>query len=414
MLLKRMFRKSRRGEDGPEGAAAAAADRDVPPASDALRRAATSGPGGGGSGRPRASGLRPSDLGRLSLDGQVAAREVARAAAGAPIESDADADDGGPPPPPRRRRGGRVRRVDGADELDDADDAEGGGEEHGELNGGGRRGGEGDVHHKANGIVLRDDRGGLARADDDDGDEDDYDDEEEEDLLPEARLSLDAGPTPLTRAVQESERNQNRRLSLDGILPPAAVAPNERGSRGSAAPGRKASSRGSKASSRGSGAAAAVDGGGGSSHRLSLDRDRRPVGGSSRGRGAEAVMDVDVDALTLPVELGGCSRAGTEPVRGGRSVTEVRKENQVCFGERRGGGTRRCRQYACWVGWARGVAHGLFAARKEILRVGDGVVGGGGRGCAGVWCVGCRCGLSSCALSHLCAIGMRTDVGPLC
>lgn len=42
-------------------------------------------------------------------------------------------------------------------------------------------------------------------------------------------------------------------------------------------------------------------------------------------------MDVDVDALTLPVELGGCSRAGTEPVRGGRSVTEVRKENQVRF-----------------------------------------------------------------------------------
>lgn len=42
-------------------------------------------------------------------------------------------------------------------------------------------------------------------------------------------------------------------------------------------------------------------------------------------------MDVDVDALTLPVELGGCSRAGTEPVRGGRSVTEVRKENQDAY-----------------------------------------------------------------------------------
>lgn len=335
MLLKRMFRKSRRGEDDPEGGAAAA-DGDAPPASDALRRATTSGPGGDGGGRPRASGLRPTDLGRLSLDGQVTAREVARAAVGAPVDSDADADDG-VRPLPRRRRGGRARRVDCADELDDIIDTEGGEEEHGELNGGGRRGGEGEAR-KANGVVIRDERGGIARVDDDD--DDDYD-EEEEDLLPEARLSLDTGPNPHTRAVQESERNQNRRLSLDGILPPAAVAPNERGSRGSAGTGRKASSRGSKASSRGSGAAAAArasDAGGGSSRRLSVDRDRRAGGSSSRGRGAEAVMDVDVDALTLPVELGGCSRAGTEPVRGGRSVTEVRKENQVCLG---GGGEGR-------------------------------------------------------------------------
>lgn len=72
-------------------------------------------------------------------------------------------------------------------------------------------------------------------------------------------------------------------------------------------------------------------------------------------------MDVDVDALTLPVELGGCSRAGTEPVRGGRSVTEVRKENQVCWGVRWDLPVRAMGL----VGRAHGVAHGLCVVVKE-------------------------------------------------
>eukprot|EP00168_Porphyra_purpurea_P019246 TRINITY_DN757_c0_g1_i8.p2 TRINITY_DN757_c0_g1~~TRINITY_DN757_c0_g1_i8.p2 ORF type:complete len:565 (+),score=170.03 TRINITY_DN757_c0_g1_i8:1625-3319(+) len=106
------------------------------------------------------------------------------------------------------------------------------------------------------------------------------------------------------------------------MLPPAAVAPNEKPSGGG--PSRKSSSRG------GGGGSSA---GGGSSRHLSTDRRDGGSSSSSRGRnrGAEAVMDVDVEALTLPVELGGCSRAGTEPVRGGRSVTEVRKDNQDAY-----------------------------------------------------------------------------------